>query len=69
MRAPRPLQIDAGIFFIAFVRDPAEQFIPVQRRLAAGDALNRHTVHTSTAVFACLPGARPGGFVGEALFT
>jgi deferrochelatase/peroxidase EfeB len=62
-------EIDAGLFFIAFQRSPSRQFIPIQRRLAASDALNRHTLHTSSAIFACPPGARPGGVIGEALFS
>lgn len=61
-------QLDAGLFFICFQRDPRRQFIPIQRRLAAADALNRHTRHTGSAIFACPPGPRPGGFLGESLF-
>jgi deferrochelatase/peroxidase EfeB len=61
-------QIDAGLFFICFQRDPERQFIPIQRRLAASDALNHHTLHTSSAIFACPPGCRQGGFIGEGLF-
>ena len=61
-------QIDAGLFFICFQRDPGRQFVPIQRRLAASDALNHHTLHTASAVFACPPGCKPGGFVGEGLF-
>ncbi|HWI94448.1 MAG TPA: iron uptake transporter deferrochelatase/peroxidase subunit [Solirubrobacterales bacterium] len=61
-------QIDAGLFFICFQRDPRRQFIPLQRRLAASDALNRHTLHTASAIFACPAGCRPGGFIGEGLF-
>jgi deferrochelatase/peroxidase EfeB len=61
-------QIDAGLFFICFQRDPQRQFVPIQRKLAASDALNRHILHTGSAVFACPPGARPGGFAGEGLF-
>ena len=57
----------AGLFFICFQRDPRGQFIPIQRRLANYDALNRHTRHIGSAIFACPPGARPGGFVGEGL--
>ena len=48
-------QLNAGLFFIAFQRSPTRQFIPLQRRLAASDALNRHTLHTSSAIFACPP--------------
>jgi deferrochelatase/peroxidase EfeB len=61
-------QIDAGLFFICFQRDPERQFIPIQRRLAESDALNHHTLHTASAIFACPPGCKPGGFVGEGLF-
>ena len=61
-------QIDAGLFFIAFQRSPRRQFIPLQRRLAAQDALSRFTVHTASSIFACPPGALPGGFVGGLLF-
>jgi deferrochelatase/peroxidase EfeB len=60
-------QIDAGLFFISFQRDP-EQFNSIQRRLSSSDALNRHILHTASALFACPPGVRPGGFVGEGLF-
>lgn len=60
--------IDAGLFFIAFQRSPSRQFIPIQRRLAAEDALNHATVHTSSAIFVCPPGVAPGGFIGEGLF-
>jgi deferrochelatase/peroxidase EfeB len=66
---PNTGEIDAGLFFIAFQRNPQRQFIPLQRRLAANDALNRHTLHTSSAIFACPPGAFPGGFIGDALFS
>jgi deferrochelatase/peroxidase EfeB len=62
-------QIDAGLFFICFQRDPKRQFIPIQRRLADSDALNHHTLHTAGAIFACPPGVKPGGFIGEQLFS
>jgi deferrochelatase/peroxidase EfeB len=61
-------EIDAGLFFISFQRDPRRQFVPVQQRLSESDALSRHLLHTSSAVFACPPGCKPGGFVGEGLF-
>lgn len=61
-------QLDAGLFFVSFQRDPLEQFVPLQRRLARNDALNEYILHTGSAVFACPPGAREGGYVGETLF-
>jgi deferrochelatase/peroxidase EfeB len=59
-------QLDAGLFFISFQRDPA-QFEAIQRNLSS-DLLNEYIVHTSSAVFGVPPGAREGGFVGEGLF-
>jgi deferrochelatase/peroxidase EfeB len=58
----------AGLLFLCYQRDPRVQFVPIQRRLAEYDALNRHTRHIGSAIFACPPGVRPGGFVGEGLF-
>jgi deferrochelatase/peroxidase EfeB len=59
-------QLDAGLFFICFCRDPG-QFTTIQRSLSA-DLLNEYIVHTSSAVFAIPPGVREGGFAGEGLF-
>jgi deferrochelatase/peroxidase EfeB len=61
-------QLDAGLFFIAFQRDPRTQFVPLQLSLAQHDALNEYISHIGSAIFACPPGAREGGFVGEGLF-
>lgn len=61
-------QLDAGLVFISFQRDPQRQFVPIQRRLAERDALAKHLQTTGSAVFACPPGAKRGGFVGEGLF-
>jgi deferrochelatase/peroxidase EfeB len=55
-----------GLFFIAFMKDPA-QFIRLQQSLAA-DALNEYIHHTGSAVFACPPGLRPGQHWGDTLF-
>jgi deferrochelatase/peroxidase EfeB len=61
-------QLDAGLFFIAFQRDPRRQFIPIQERLGQEDALNEYIRHTGSGLFACPPGTRRGGYVGESLF-
>jgi deferrochelatase/peroxidase EfeB len=65
---PATSQIDAGLFFICFQRDPVRQFTAIQERLGVNDALAKHLSHTSSAVFACPPGATPGGYVGARLF-
>ncbi len=61
-------QLDAGLFFISFQRDPGTQFVPLQRRLGQMDRLTEYIQHTGSAVFACPPGVRPSGYAGEALF-
>jgi deferrochelatase/peroxidase EfeB len=60
-------ELEAGLFFICFQRDPEKQFVPIQRRLGSLDALNEYIKHVGSAVFAVPPGARPGGYVGEGL--
>jgi deferrochelatase/peroxidase EfeB len=61
--------LDAGLFFIAFVRDPRTQFIPLQTAMASNDAMMEYLEFTSSAIFAVPPGMRPGEHVGEALFS
>jgi deferrochelatase/peroxidase EfeB len=53
---PASGQLDAGLFFVAFQRDPRTQFVALQRVLAAQDALNEYITHTSSALFACPAG-------------
>jgi len=50
-------RLDAGLFFIAYQRDPETGFVQVQRNLRT-DAMNEYIRHTSSAVFACPPGLR-----------
>ncbi|MED4403789.1 iron uptake transporter deferrochelatase/peroxidase subunit [Metabacillus fastidiosus] len=59
---------DAGLFFMSYQRKPSKQFVPMQQRLAQMDKLNEYIVHKGSAVFACLPGVKKGGFIGETLF-
>ena len=49
-------RLTAGLMFLAYMRDPRTAFVPVQQRLASGDALNEYIRHTGSAVFACPPG-------------
>lgn len=60
-------ELDAGLFFICYQRDPA-QFVTLQRKLGAHDALNEYIQHTSSAVFACPPGLLTGQHWGDSLF-
>lgn len=63
-------RLDAGLFFIAYQRDPHRQFVTVQRSLAGKDSLNEYIKHVSSALFACPPGVRDAGdHWGRALFS
>ncbi|MFW0796971.1 iron uptake transporter deferrochelatase/peroxidase subunit [Gordonia sp. CPCC 205515] len=60
--------LDAGLFFIAFCRDPHRQFVPMQRALAADDAMGEYLTHTGSALFACPSGLSDGQWWGQQLF-
>ncbi|WP_406395852.1 iron uptake transporter deferrochelatase/peroxidase subunit [Streptomyces sp. NBC_00887] len=63
-------RLDAGLFFLAYQRDVRKGFIPVQRSLAASDALNEYIQHVGSAVFAVPPGVRDeDDWWGRALFS
>jgi deferrochelatase/peroxidase EfeB len=60
-------QLDAGLFFLAFQRDPRRQFVPLQDALARRDALNEYIQHVGSALFAIPPGAGEGTYLGQTL--
>ncbi|MFJ4209527.1 iron uptake transporter deferrochelatase/peroxidase subunit [Paenarthrobacter sp. NPDC089675] len=61
--------LDAGLFFIAFVKDPRTHYVPMQLALAKNDALSvEYLKHTGSGLFAVPPGVKKGGFIGEGLF-
>ncbi|MFC6083548.1 iron uptake transporter deferrochelatase/peroxidase subunit [Sphaerisporangium aureirubrum] len=62
-------RLDAGLFFIAYQRDPRTHFVPIQRELARKDQLNEYIKHVSSGLFACPPGLRDAGdYWGRTLF-
>ena len=76
-------RLDAGLFFVAFVRDPRTHYVPMQARLASRDAMSEYLQHTGSGLWAVPPGVRSvprgpdgtpaatpdGPFLGEALFS
>ena len=60
--------LDAGLFFIAYCRDPLTQFVPMQLALSRKDALNEYIQHVGSAVFACPPGVEEYEYWGSTLF-
>jgi len=61
--------LDAGLFFLAFVRNPDTHFIPIQNKMAAQDALMEYLQVTGSALFAVPSGIGDGEYVGQALFS
>jgi deferrochelatase/peroxidase EfeB len=61
-------RMDAGLFFIGFVRHPGRQFIPVQLAMSRSDALMEYLRFTQSSIFAVPPGISAGEYVGQALF-
>ncbi|OHV20989.1 hypothetical protein BBK14_27235 [Parafrankia soli] len=63
-------RLDAGLFFIAYQRDPRTQFVTIQKSLAgrSNDALNEYIQHVGSGLYACPPGVQPGQYWGQKLF-
>ncbi|WP_093183274.1 iron uptake transporter deferrochelatase/peroxidase subunit [Sanguibacter gelidistatuariae] len=69
-------RLDAGLFFIAFVRNPATQYIPMQNTLARDDLMSEYLRHTGSGLWAVPPGipagaplgGADGAYVGQGLF-
>lgn len=57
--------LDAGLFFVAFMRDPHRQFVPMQSALARRDKMMEYIEHTGSAVFAVPPGLGEGDYWGR----
>ena len=64
---PASGELDAGLFFLCYQKDPRHQFVPIQQRLVDNDALSQYVLHTGSGVFACPPGVGPDGAWGEGL--
>jgi deferrochelatase/peroxidase EfeB len=57
----------AGVMFLVYQRDPRRQFIPIQHRIAGRDGLSRFITHIGSSIFACPPGVKSGGYIGQQL--
>ncbi|TKV59206.1 deferrochelatase/peroxidase EfeB [Nakamurella flava] len=67
---PATGKLAAGLFFIAFQRDPQAQFKVLQTRLGKSDLLNEYIAHIGGGLWACPPGlSAVGDWYGKALFS
>lgn len=62
---PRTGNVDAGLLFISYQRDPDLQFVPMLRLMQNNDALNAYVSHIASAMFACPAGLQPGQYYGQ----
>lgn len=62
-------RLDAGLFFIAFVRDPGKHYVPMQSRMSQNDGLMEYLQHRGSGLWAVPPGIAEGEYVGQALFS
>jgi deferrochelatase/peroxidase EfeB len=60
-------ELDAGLFFICFQKDPVRRFIAIQQALSQQDALVEYLEHTGSGIFAYPPGIEPGQSWGHGL--
>jgi deferrochelatase/peroxidase EfeB len=62
------IEYDAGLFFLAYQRDPRTGFIKIFDRMAKLDMLNQFVTHVGGGLFACPRGPAEGEFIGQSLF-
>jgi deferrochelatase/peroxidase EfeB len=63
-------KLSAGLFFIAYQKDPHTQFKVLQSRLGQFDLLNEYIAHIGGGVWAVPPGlSAAGDWFGKHLFT
>lgn len=61
-------RLDAGLFFIAYVKDPRTHYVPMQARISAKDIMQEYVRHTGSGLFAVPPGLNgAGGYLGQTL--
>ncbi|HMS76533.1 iron uptake transporter deferrochelatase/peroxidase subunit [Gordonia sp. (in: high G+C Gram-positive bacteria)] len=60
--------LDAGLFFIAFNRNTAKQFVPMQQELSRKDAMTEYLIPNASATFAIPPGLGKDEYWGQRLF-
>ncbi len=62
------MEYDAGLFFIAYQRDPRTGFSKIFDKMAKMDALNQFSTHVASGLFACPGGVHEGEYIGQRLF-
>ena len=61
------MEMDAGLMFVCYQRDPRTGFIKLFDRMSKFDMLNQFVTHVGGGMFAVPPGAEKGGWIGQGL--
>ncbi|MGG5254109.1 iron uptake transporter deferrochelatase/peroxidase subunit [Neobacillus sp. SM06] len=64
---PTTGNLNAGLMFISYQKNPETQFIPMLRKLSQFDMLNEYTKHIGSALFAVPGGIRKGEYLAQRL--
>jgi deferrochelatase/peroxidase EfeB len=62
------LELDAGLMFVCYQRDPRTGFIGIFERMSRFDMMNQFVTHVGGGMFACPGGAMHGRYLGQELF-
>ena len=61
------MEMDAGLLFVCYQRDPRSGFVKLFERMSKFDMLNQFVTHVGGGLFAVPPGAEPGDWIGRPL--
>jgi deferrochelatase/peroxidase EfeB len=62
------LELDAGLLFICYQRDPSTGFIKIFDRMSKFDMMNQFVTHVGGGMFVCPPGVAKGRYLAQDLF-
>jgi deferrochelatase/peroxidase EfeB len=61
------MEFDAGLLFVCFQRDPRTGFVKIFENMSKFDMMNQFVTHVGGGLFACPPGTREDGYIGQSL--
>ena len=61
------MELDAGLLFVCYQRDPRTGFVKMFERMSRFDMLNQFVTHVGGGLFACPGGIAKGEYLGQAL--
>ncbi len=62
------MELDAGLFFVCYQRDPGEGFVKIFDRMSKFDMMNQFVTPVGGGLFACPGGAAQGRYLAQDLF-